>query len=206
MNRSCSIVLRQLLRNSHASMLPATRAGASLLAMTLAGILIAGCGNSKTSSGSVSSQNEKKAPAAQTSQAARPPAETPATPPAATKEIPPVQDKNAITTPSGLKYIDIVTGTGATPQTGQLVTVHYTGWLTDGTKFDSSVDRGQPFRFTLGEGRVIKGWDEGVSTMKIGGKRRLIIPPKLGYGERGAGGVIPPNAELTFDVELLGVQ
>ena len=113
---------------------------------------------------------------------------------------------NAITTPSGLKYIDEVVGTGASPTSGQMVTVHYTGTLEDGTKFDSSVDRGQPFAFQIGVGRVIKGWDEGVMTMKVGGKRRLIIPPQLGYGARGAGGVIPPNATLIFDVELLGVK
>jgi len=111
-----------------------------------------------------------------------------------------------VTTPSGLKYVDLVEGTGPSPRTGQVTTVHYTGWLTDGTKFDSSVDRGEPFKFPIGMGRVIKGWDEGVASMKVGGKRKLIIPPNLGYGARGAGGVIPPNAELTFEVELLGVQ
>jgi len=111
-----------------------------------------------------------------------------------------------IKTDSGLQYIDTVVGTGDMPKTGQQVTVHYTGTLKDGTKFDSSVDRGQPFTFVIGVGQVIKGWDEGVSTMKVGGKRTLIIPPALGYGERGAGNVIPPNAELHFDVELLGVK
>jgi peptidylprolyl isomerase len=113
---------------------------------------------------------------------------------------------NAITTPSGLKYTDEIVGTGASPSPGQVVTVHYTGTLENGTKFDSSVDRGQPFTFQIGIGRVIKGWDEGVMTMRVGGKRRLIIPPYLGYGARGAGGVIPPNATLIFDVELLGVK
>jgi len=113
---------------------------------------------------------------------------------------------NAITTPSGLKYIDIEVGTGDSPTTGQTVKVHYTGTLTNGKKFDSSVDRGQPFSFKIGVGQVIKGWDEGVATMKVGGKRTLIIPPDLGYGERGAGGVIPGNATLLFDVELLGVN
>jgi len=112
-----------------------------------------------------------------------------------------------VTTESGLKYVDEVVGTGESPKPGQMVTVHYTGTLENGKKFDSSLDRGQPFVFQIGAGRVIKGWDEGVMTMKVGGKRRLIIPPDLGYGARGAGGgVIPPNATLIFEVELLGVQ
>jgi FKBP-type peptidyl-prolyl cis-trans isomerase len=110
-----------------------------------------------------------------------------------------------ITTSSGLQYVDLVVGTGATAQTGQNVTVHYSGWLDNGKKFDSSLDRGQPFSFPLGAGRVIKGWDEGVQGMKVGGKRKLIIPSSLGYGARGAGGVIPPHATLTFEVDLLGV-
>ncbi|MBW4054196.1 MAG: FKBP-type peptidyl-prolyl cis-trans isomerase [Proteobacteria bacterium] len=110
-----------------------------------------------------------------------------------------------VTTASGLKYIDIVVGKGASPTAGKQVTVHYTGTLENGKKFDSSVDRHQPFSFTIGVGQVIPGWDEGVMTMKVGGKRKLIIPAKLGYGSRGAGGVIPPNATLLFDVELLDV-
>jgi FKBP-type peptidyl-prolyl cis-trans isomerase FkpA len=110
------------------------------------------------------------------------------------------------TTPSGLIIDDLVVGNGAVAAAGQKVTVHYTGWLTDGTKFDSSKDRNDPFDFPLGAGRVIKGWDEGVAGMKIGGKRKLTIPPALGYGARGAGGVIPPNATLVFEVELLGVN
>jgi len=109
------------------------------------------------------------------------------------------------TTPSGLTIDDLVVGTGAIAAAGQKVTVHYTGWLLDGTKFDSSKDRNDPFEFPLGAGRVIKGWDEGVAGMKIGGRRKLTIPPALGYGARGAGGVIPPNATLVFEVELLGV-
>lgn len=118
-----------------------------------------------------------------------------------------LDEKNATTTASGLKYIDEVVGTGASPKAGQQVTVHYTGTLTNGSKFDSSRDRNQPFTFVIGRSQVIKGWDEGVLTMKIGGKRHLIIPPDLGYGARGAGGgLIPPNATLIFDVELLGVQ
>jgi peptidylprolyl isomerase len=115
-------------------------------------------------------------------------------------------NEQIVSTPSGLKYVDIVVGAGASPMTAQMATVHYTGWLTDGTKFDSSLDRNEPFAFPVGMGRVIKGWDEGVASMKVGGKRKLIIPPSLGYGARGAGGVIPPNAELIFEVELLGVQ
>ena len=111
-----------------------------------------------------------------------------------------------VTTPSGLQYIDEKVGDGAAPQKGKRVTVHYTGTLTDGKKFDSSRDRGQPFKFVIGVGQVIAGWDEGVMSMKVGGKRKLIIPANLGYGARGAGGVIPPNAELHFDVELLGVD
>lgn len=111
-----------------------------------------------------------------------------------------------VTTASGLKYTDVKVGDGESPKTGQRVIVHYTGTLTNGQKFDSSVDRGQPFAFVIGVGQVIKGWDEGVATMKVGGKRRLNIPSTLGYGARGAGGVIPPNADLIFDVELLGLQ
>ena len=112
----------------------------------------------------------------------------------------------SVKTPSGLSYVDLIKGTGPSPKSGQKVKVHYTGWLTDGKKFDSSVDRGEPFQFVLGVGQVIKGWDEGVASMKVGGKRKLTIPANLGYGERGAGGVIPPNATLVFEVQLLAVQ
>ena len=111
-----------------------------------------------------------------------------------------------VTTSSGLKYEDLKIGTGAEAKAGQTVSVHYTGWLTDGKKFDSSKDRGQPFQFSLGAGQVIKGWDEGVQGMKIGGKRKLTIPAGLGYGARGAGNAIPPNATLIVEVELLGVK
>jgi peptidylprolyl isomerase len=115
-------------------------------------------------------------------------------------------DADLVTTDSGLKYKEIKVGAGATPTQGQTVTVHYTGTLEDGSKFDSSRDRNSPFSFKLGVGQVIKGWDEGLSTMKVGGRRQLVIPPELGYGARGAGGVIPPNAVLIFDVELLKIS
>jgi FKBP-type peptidyl-prolyl cis-trans isomerase len=116
------------------------------------------------------------------------------------------ENNQEITTPSGLKYVDQVVGTGEVAVAGKTVNVHYTGWLENGKKFDSSVDRGQAFSFPLGAGRVIKGWDEGVQGMKVGGKRKLTIPSNLGYGPQGAGGVIPANATLIFDVELLGVR
>ena len=120
------------------------------------------------------------------------------------------QAQKTMTTASGLQITDTKVGTGATPKSGQTCVMHYTGWLYQdgkkGAKFDSSVDRGQPFEFPIGTGRVIKGWDEGVASMKVGGKRTLIIPPELGYGARGAGGAIPPNATLMFDVELLAVK
>ncbi|MBD2296407.1 FKBP-type peptidyl-prolyl cis-trans isomerase [Anabaena sphaerica FACHB-251] len=117
-----------------------------------------------------------------------------------------MSDANVVTTTSGLKYIELEKGTGATPQKGQTVVVHYTGTLEDGTKFDSSRDRKSPFSFKIGIGQVIKGWDEGLSSMKVGDRRQLIIPSELGYGSRGAGGVIPPNATLIFDVELLDIK
>jgi peptidylprolyl isomerase len=130
----------------------------------------------------------------------------------------PIMDQSAmsqssakpVTTSSGLQIIDTKPGTGAAPRTGQTVVVHYTGWLyangAKGKKFDSSVDRNEPLEFAVGTGRVIRGWDEGVGSMKVGGKRTLIIPPQLGYGASGAGGVIPPNATLMFDVELIGLK
>lgn len=111
-----------------------------------------------------------------------------------------------ITTPSGLKYRDIKVGTGPMAEKDQIVFVHYTGKLENGRKFDSSRDRGTPFAFRLGVGEVIKGWDEGIASMRVGGQRELIIPPELGYGSQGAGGIIPPNATLIFDVELLKVN
>ena len=116
------------------------------------------------------------------------------------------EEEKVITTDSGLKYVELKEGTGPAAKAGDQVSVHYTGWLKDGKKFDSSVDRGQPFEFELGAGKVIKGWDEGVQGIKVGGKRKLMIPPELGYGARGAGRVIPPNSELIFEVELLGIK
>ena len=122
----------------------------------------------------------------------------------------PADAQTVTTTPSGLQIIELKVGTGPSPKPGQICVMHYTGWLYEngkkGAKFDSSLDRGQPFEFPIGQQRVIAGWDEGVATMKVGGKRTLIIPPALGYGARGAGGVIPPNAMLIFDVELLGLE
>jgi peptidylprolyl isomerase len=120
------------------------------------------------------------------------------------------KESKMVKTESGLGYEDTVVGTGPSPATGQTCVMHYTGWLwvneAKGAKFDSSLDRNRPFEFPIGQGRVIKGWDEGVSTMKVGGKRTLLIPPALGYGDRGAGNVIPPGATLLFEVELLGVK
>ena len=110
-----------------------------------------------------------------------------------------------VTLPSGLKYEDLRVGEGPIADNGMRASVHYTGWLTDGTKFDSSLDSGRPYPFVIGAGSVIRGWDEGVKGMKVGGTRVLTIPPEMGYGARGAGGVIPPNATLVFEVELLGV-
>ena len=115
-------------------------------------------------------------------------------------------ESKEVTTPSGLKYTDLKMGEGEEAKPGQKVDVHYTGWLTNGTKFDSSLDRGKPFSFKLGAGQVIQGWDQGVAGMKVGGKRKLTIPPGLGYGSQSVGGVIPPNSTLVFDVELLGVK
>ncbi len=164
-------------------------AGSAFAALALAALALAAC-----SSAGDSSLAQAPAPdAAQTAQSA---------PQAAVGQ--------AVTTRSGLQMIDQKVGSGRSPLPGYIAVVHYTGWLYQngqkGRKFDSSVDRGQPFEFPVGQGRVIKGWDEGVSSMKVGGKRTLIVPPELGYGARGTGGSIPPNATLIFEVELLGVK
>lgn len=128
----------------------------------------------------------------------------PAAKTAAAKEAP--TGPKTVTTPSGLKYIDLVVGKGPVPKPGSQVMVHYTGWLTDGSKFDSSITRNQPIAFRLGRGEVIKGWDQGVATMHVGGRRKLIVPPSLGYGAKGYDALIPPNATLIFEVELLGFR
>lgn len=137
------------------------------------------------------------------------PSETPPGPPTGNVPVTPatVPSKDqTVTTSSGLKYLDLEPGQGAVPQRGQTVEVHYTGWLESGKKFDSSVDRGQPFQFLVGQGQVIPGWDEGLLSMKVGGKRKLTIPGDLAYGPRGFGDIIPPNATLIFEVQLLSVK
>jgi peptidylprolyl isomerase len=173
----------------------------AVLLLTLS-IALAACGGDSSSTSPTSASSKPTTGATVT--AGTPTAAK--TPQATAPATPPPLSGQAATTSSGLKYIDIVEGTGASPQLGQTVVVNYTGWLeADGKKFDSSVDRGQPFSFTIGKGQVIKGWDEGLSTMKVGAKRRLIIPPDLGYGAK-ANGPIPANATLIFDVELLQVK
>ncbi len=177
------------------------------LMLLATGVLVlggfAGCGNRAREAQSTDRGQQAQNVASQQATPAPAPAPAPSTPPTTEK---PMTPEKIVTTPSGLKYVDIVVGTGATPKTGQTATVHYTGWLKDGTKFDSSLDRRQPFTFQVGAGHVIKGWDEGVVGMTVGGKRKLIIPPELAYGERGAGEDIPPNATLLFEVELLKIK
>ncbi len=179
------------------------------LMLVVPALLLAGCKSQQptesqtttTTATTTTAQSPVPAPAPQ-AQPAAPVKED--TVEAARKLGTPTQN-TVVTTASGLKYIDVTVGSGAEAKAGQNVSVHYTGWLVNGTKFDSSKDRGQPFQFPLGGGRVIKGWDQGVAGMKVGGVRKLIIPSELGYGTRGAGNVIPPNATLIFEVELLGL-
>ena len=164
--------------------------------VSMAAGLLGGCGRSDTATPESPASPSTSAPADTSGSST---ATTTASGPT------PVAEKDYQTLPSGLKYAVLQPGTGLAAEHHQ-VFVHYTGWLKDGTKFDSSVDRDEPFSFTLGHGEVIKGWDEGIALMKVGGKAQLIIPPDLAYGERGAGGVIPPNATLVFDVELVAVK
>jgi peptidylprolyl isomerase len=176
-----------------------------LLAVIFCALLftVTACENKPADSSSNQPSGDNKvtpAPSPPGSPVGSPPAQT------APEQAPAVDTKNAVTTPSGLKYIDLVAGTGEQPKNGQFVTVQYTGWLLDGRKFDSSLDRGRPFPFPLGQSYVIKGWDEGVSTMKVGGKRRLIVPPELGYAKTGRPPLIPPDSTLVFDIELVGIR
>lgn len=171
-----------------------------LIAAVLA-LTVVGCANNDAT------ENAAPADTAATASPTPQASPTPASPPGpATNGGKMATGGKMTTTASGLKYQDTKVGTGAVAKTGQTVQVHYTGTLTNGTKFDSSRDQNKPFTFTIDGGQVIKGWDEGVQGMKVGGRRRLTVPPDLGYGAAGAGGVIPPNATLVFDVELLGIQ
>jgi len=162
----------------------------SLILFMGVGVIILGCGSADKQSNRAQGQGERSSGTAQKQ----------------IEQAAPVEPGKATLTASGMSIQDLIEGTGAVAESGKIVSVHYTGWLMDGTKFDSSVDRGYPYEFKLGGGRVIKGWDEGMAGMKVGGKRVLIIPPELGYGERGAGNIIPPDATLKLEVELLGVK
>jgi peptidylprolyl isomerase len=176
------------------------RARFLLPALAALALLLSGCGDDDSDRGAEPLAADRTALAL----TPRPTASATAT--ASAVGCDPVREPSEETTASGLKFTDECRGLGGTPRSGQTVVVHYTGTLPNGTKFDSSRDKNQPFNFVLGKGEVIKGWDEGLATMKVGGKRKLVVPPELGYGERGAGGVIPPNATLLFDVELLEVR
>ena len=175
--------------------------GVVLLALVVVGaVQLSSCGGAEQKPANSNSQPATSSqPTPQPTVAAAP---SPSPSPSAS----PAQAGREVRTASGLRYVDLVEGTGPSPRTGQQVTVHYTGTFENGRKFDSSKDRGQPYPFRIGLGQVIPGWDEGVMTMKVGGKRKLIVPPKLGYGATGFGQTIPPNATLIFEVELLGVR
>jgi len=186
----------------------------SVFAVT-AVLILAGCQESKTTSETSSSTSGTSSTVTTTGEtAATTPAPTAgATTPGgamSTADLTKADKSMEVAIPGGgsarLQYTDLKVGDGSIAEAGKVAMVHYTGWLTDGTKFDSSLDRGQPFQFKIGEGGVIQGWDKGVLGMRVGGKRKLVIPSELGYGARGAGGVIPPNATLVFEVELLGLQ
>ncbi len=173
----------------------------------LAIMLVAGgCSHGKDASMSNQSAKDKPAPAAASTESAAGQAPEAHAAPQAPAGPTPTTPEQTKTTPSGLQYVDLVVGTGDSPAAGQTMVVHYTGWLTDGKKFDSSVDRGMPFQFPLGRRAVIAGWDEGVAGMKVGGKRKLIVPPELAYKDKGFPGLIPPNSTLVFEVELLGIR
>jgi peptidylprolyl isomerase len=174
------------------------------IGLTLACCMMVACTQQGDTQQTSNPANVPSTPSVAATEASTTPTPTPTT--TNTPKTTTTDAKKTITTASGLKYVELKVGTGATPKPGQTVAVQYTGTLENGTKFDSSRDRGVPFEFPLAAGQVIKGWDEGLSTMKVGGRRQLIIPPELGYGASGAGGVIPPNATLIFDVELVGIK
>jgi FKBP-type peptidyl-prolyl cis-trans isomerase len=173
-----------------------------VLVVVVAALLLAGCRSQQSPQSQTTTQTVAGAPAP--AQQAEPAAKE--DPVGAARKLGTETRNPVVKAASGLQYIDVKTGTGAEAKAGQMVSVHYTGWLVNGTKFDSSKDRGKPFQFPLGGGQVIKGWDEGVAGMKVGGVRKLIIPFELGYGIRGRPPVIPPSATLIFEVDLLGVQ